>query len=99
MRTGQNDEHSSGRKDVAALPLVDDDWVCTKCGGSITRPVAISFKEFCRLTSLGRTTAWALARDKKIEIRRVGSRTVVLTRSIDGLLDLNSRGPRDERPS
>ena len=49
-------------------------------------PLAVSIKEVCRLTSLGRTHAFALIRDQKIEARRIGRRTLILTRSIKALL-------------
>lgn len=62
--------------------------LCAGCGSSLQRPFAVSIKEFCRLVSVGKTTAWALARDGKIEVRHVRGRAVVLTRSIDSLLDL-----------
>lgn len=69
----------------------NSEWSCSNCGFSLPRPIAVSMKEFCRLSSLGKTTAWALAREKKIEVRHVGGRAVVLTRSIDTLLDLSNR--------
>jgi hypothetical protein len=48
-------------------------------------------KEFCRLISLGKTSAFALVRDKKVEVRHVSGRTLVLTRSIDELLNLGAQ--------
>jgi hypothetical protein len=51
-------------------------------------PIAVSIKEFCRLTSLGRTSAFKLASEGRIEVRRVSGRTLVLMRSIESLLDL-----------
>ena len=53
------------------------------------KPLAVSVDEFCRLTSIGRTTAFALIRDKRLEVRRIGGRTLVLMRSIEALLELN----------
>lgn len=38
-------------------PRVDQP-VCPSCG--VARPLAVSISEFCRLVSLGRTTAFAL---------------------------------------
>lgn len=55
-------------------------------------PLAVSITEFCRLTSLGRTTAFQLARDQRIEVRHVGSRTLVLMRSIEKLLGIAETG-------
>ena len=51
-------------------------------------PLAVSITEFCRLTSLGRTTAFALVRDNKIEVRRICGRTLVLMRSVERLLEI-----------
>lgn len=62
------------------------------CDCGAARPLAVSISEFCRLVSLGRTTAFALAREGQIEVRRVGGRTLVLTRSIDRLLNLSKVG-------
>lgn len=64
------------------------DWVCSNCGFSILRPMAVSMKEFCRLVGCGKTTAWCLDREGKIETRKVRGRKVVLMRSIDALLQL-----------
>jgi hypothetical protein len=89
-----NDHYSGNPEQLESDDAQSNDWACPSCQCSFPRPIAISFKEFCRLTSLGRTTAWALARDKKIEVRRVGGRAVVLTRSIDTLLDLSNRERR-----
>jgi hypothetical protein len=68
------------------------DWACSNCGCPFPRPIAVSIKEFCRLVGCGKTTAWSLDRECKIETRKVRGRKVVLTRSIDTLLDLSSRG-------
>ena len=53
------------------------------------KPVAISVREFCRLSSLGRTSAFKLIREGQLECRRIGSRTVILMRSVEALLDLS----------
>ena len=73
------------------MPKTDDrasDWerACGCCGKQLLPTLSVTFKEFCRLVGVGRTTAWALARDKKIELREIGRRRVVLTRSIEKLL-------------
>lgn len=53
------------------------------------RPLAVSIKEFCRLCSIGRTTAWTLAREKRVEVRRIKGKTLVLMRSIEALLEVD----------
>lgn len=63
-------------------------WACSNCGFSYPRPLAVSVKEFCRLVGCGKTTAWCLEREGKIETRKVRGRKVVLTRSINALLQL-----------
>lgn len=55
------------------------------------KPLAVTVEEFCQITSLGRTTAFQLIREGRIEVRRVRRRTLVLMRSIDALLELNSQ--------
>lgn len=56
----------------------------------VRNPVAISVREFCRLSSLGRTSTFKLIREGQLECRRIGSRTVILMRSVEALLDLSS---------
>ena len=55
---------------------------------STSKPIAISVEEFCRLSSLGRTSTFKLLRDGLLERRRVGGRTLILMRSVEALLDL-----------
>jgi hypothetical protein len=52
------------------------------------KPLAVSIREFCRITSLGRTSCFQLIRENKIEARRVLGRTLILTRSVEALLEL-----------
>lgn len=56
------------------------------------KPLAISIKQFCQLTSLGRTSAFKLILEKKLETLAVGRRTLVLWRSVEALLGLDSEG-------
>lgn len=55
-----------------------------------SKALSVSVPEFCRLTSLGRTTAYKLMRANAVETRRICGRTVILTRSIEALLELGS---------
>jgi excisionase family DNA binding protein len=59
------------------------------CAGHGTSPLAVSVKECCKLTSLSRTTCFQLIREKELEVRRIGGRTLVLMRSIHALLGIN----------
>ena len=56
------------------------------------RPLAVSVAEFCRLTGLGVTSAYALIGKNKIAVRKIGRRTLVLTRSILDLIE----GPAED---
>lgn len=55
-------------------------------------PLAVSVQQFCRLTSVGRTTAFALIRDGELESRHVRGRTLILWRSVETLLRLQAGG-------
>ncbi len=56
------------------------------------KPLAISIKQFCHLTSLGRTSAFKLIFERKLETLAVGGRTLILWRSVEALLGLRSEG-------
>ena len=58
-------------------------------------PLAVSVRECCELTSLSRTTCFELIRENRLEVRRIGRRTLVLMRSINSLLGLDT--PVDKR--
>lgn len=63
---------------------------------AVRPPLAVSVKQFCSLTSLGRTTAFKLISEGKIETLAVRGRTLILWRSIEALLGLGTESP-DER--
>ena len=44
----------------------------------VAEPVALSIKEACKLSSLGRTKFYQLIKDNVIKARKVGRRTIVL---------------------
>lgn len=50
------------------------------------KPIAISVAEFCRISSLGKTTAFALIRDQKLATKRVRGRTLILFDSAMALI-------------
>ena len=53
----------------------------------ITEQLAVSVPEAGRMLGVSRTTAWALARDKRLPVIRLGRRTVVPTSAIRKLLE------------
>jgi hypothetical protein len=55
-------------------------------------PLAISVSKFCQLTSLGRTSTFKLIAQGKLETKSIGGRTLILWRSVEGLLGLNGSG-------
>ncbi len=50
------------------------------------RPLAITIEHFCRLCSVGRTTAWALISAGEVDVVRIRRRTLILMESVDRLL-------------
>ena len=63
---------------------------CPHCGQADPGPLAPSVDNFCRLAGIGRTHGWKPIRDNRVEVRRLGHRTVVLMRSIHALLDCSN---------
>ena len=59
-------------------------------------PLAVSVKQFCSLTSLGRTTAFKLISEGKLQTLAIGGRTLILWRSIEALFGIND-ADQDER--
>lgn len=58
-------------------------------GGGGQRPLAVSIADCQRLTSLGRTSVFAMINTKQLAVVRVGRRTLVLMHSIETLLGLS----------
>ena len=54
--------------------------------GSDLKPLAVSFQTARHLSGLGLTTLWALAKTKRIELVRVGRRTLITYASLEKLL-------------
>ena len=50
------------------------------------KPLAVSFQTARHLSGLGLTTLWALAKAKRIELVRVGRRTLITYASLEKLL-------------
>ena len=50
-------------------------------------PIAYSVADACRVSSLGRTKLFALIRDKKLKVTRIGRRTLVQAQSLRQLVE------------
>ena len=50
------------------------------------KPIAVTFPTANKITGLGLTTLWKLGKEKRIEIVRVGRRTLITFRSLEKLL-------------
>jgi hypothetical protein len=50
------------------------------------KPLAVTFSTGTRVTGLGLTSLWKLAKERRIEIVRVGRRTLITYRSLEKLL-------------
>jgi hypothetical protein len=64
----------------------------------IASPLAVTFPAARRLSGLGLTTLWRLAREHRIETVRVGRRTLITYRSLARLLLPESADPPQRRP-
>lgn len=52
----------------------------------VERPIAVTFQTAKRISGLGLTTLWQLAKDKRIEVVHVGRRSLILYQSLERLL-------------
>lgn len=50
-------------------------------------PLAYSVTDACRLTSIGRTRLYALIAEGRLEVRKIGRRTVIPAASLHALID------------
>lgn len=76
---------SPAKKDRSPLPP-------TARSGLNAKPLAVSIKQFCELSALGRTTTFKLINEGRLEVRHVCGRTLILMRSIEALLEMDRRG-------
>jgi hypothetical protein len=58
----------------------------TSTGAADTVPLTITFATARQISGLGLTTLWRLARERRIEIVRIGRRTLITYRSLEQLL-------------
>ena len=50
-------------------------------------PLAYSVTEACRVTSIGRTRLYALINEGRLEIRKIGKRTLIPAASLRALIE------------
>lgn len=53
----------------------------------IPEPLAYSISDACRVTSIGRTRLYALIAEKRLEVRKIGRRTLITAASLRALID------------
>ena len=66
---------------------------------SASAPLTVTFQRAKQLSGLGLTTLWKLVKEKRIEIVRIGGRSLITYRSLQSLLtptasDVTSRRSR-----
>ena len=63
-------------------------------------PLAVTFRTAKKLSGLGLTKLWGLAKEKRIEIVRIGGRSLITYRSLQALLTptASEAPPRRGRP-
>jgi hypothetical protein len=64
----------------------------------ITLPLAVTFPVARRISGLGLTTLWRLARERRIETVRVGRRTLITYRTLAQLLLPDAADAPQPRP-
>lgn len=57
------------------------------------KPLTVTFQAAKQITGLGMTTLWALAKARRIEVVRVGRRTLIIFASLERLLEHRSSQP------
>jgi hypothetical protein len=55
-------------------------------GASELRPIAVTFATAKQISGLGLTTLWKLAKEHRLEVVRVGRRSLITYRSIERVL-------------
>lgn len=51
------------------------------------QPLAYSVKEACKATSLGKTYLYHLIKEGRLEVRKIGNRTIIPAASLNALID------------
>jgi excisionase family DNA binding protein len=60
--------------------------------GTLKHKAAYSIAEFCELVSLGRSRVFEEIRDKRLQIVKVGRRTLIPAQAVTAWLDLLASG-------
>ena len=60
-----------------------------KIGAAKMKPVTMTIKGACSYSGLSKSTLYNLVNAKKLEIRKVGKRTLITTASIENVLGLS----------
>lgn len=55
--------------------------------GDQLQPLAYSVKEACKVTSLGRTYLYLLIKEGRLEVRKIGNRTIIPAASLHALIE------------
>lgn len=53
----------------------------------VIEPLAYSVSEACRVSSLGRTRLYQLIREGRLEVRKIGKRTLIPAASLRALIE------------
>jgi len=51
------------------------------------QPLAYSVKEACKVTSLGKTYLYHLIKEGRLEVRKIGNRTIIPAASLHALIE------------
>lgn len=51
------------------------------------QPLAYSVKEACKVTSLGKTYLYLLIKEGRLEVRKIGNRTIIPAASLHALIE------------
>ena len=63
------------------------------------KPLTVTVATARRISGLGNTTLWALIRDRRLQTVRIGRRTLINYRSLEILLEPDTRMDPKSRPS
>jgi excisionase family DNA binding protein len=56
-------------------------------GADQLQPLAYSVKEACKATSLGKTYLYHLIKEGRLEVRKIGNRTIIPASSLHALIE------------
>ncbi|GGD61014.1 helix-turn-helix domain-containing protein [Erythrobacter arachoides] len=58
-----------------------------KSSHAALEPLAYSINEACRVSSLGRTQLYSLIKQRRLEVRKIGRRTLIPASSLRNLIE------------